>query len=788
MSATTSARRITISVAVATLILTGACSSSDGSGTADDAAATGRTQPVAPRCTEEATPQLPRQGTPEHLLVADATALTPEDRLVLMTLQGNVNRNEPRIYVLNGTGTESGEQDGQGLWLDDYERRYGITSEPAPPLPELVETFADELDGVVVVDPDLADSTNLATTLAGLRNALAVHPQHLDDPVIADLPVIEDLRGRWSDADQMYDWMIEELWEETPQQAVAVLHPDTLDGWLGPQGGDMRDYLVANRILVVWGAPAGAEKARLERMMEALPDDLPVLGYPSADGAEELAGQTLLSERNKWLVPTHNTRNLSVHSGVPADVERLRELAAAAEPAPALTDDEIASKLIVTAAFSDYDNLRLPVDRGRLRWEEESRGQVPASWGMPGTALELAPGVVEHYYETRSPNDSFVLATSLGYITPALYPNLDAIAAETTRHMCELGLDAMWPLDHNGGLATFSDDYRASLVPFTEGFDMRGIFLNYYENGVGCAGVTGPSRVPFCYTASNWNGGDGEITRSIEQALAERQEGEPAFLFLGLNGWDVGPDRLVAELGALSPEDRAQVRWVTQAQFFDGMRHAFRDRPADEPLVADATEDESGSCDEAAYHHCVPCPADEAVEVAVPRTIVADPLAGTVEQPAAMASLLGGLLPPGSIPPLLIELRPDADADLTALGGFGVTYEPPVTQDPAAPTFEAAVDWSCNPYIDLTVERVQTATNGFDIVLEDVQLTGRLDADGNLVEGTIGGVLDPTPLAEQLGVDPCEMLAGLCGEDGGVELKITGLSGTAQSLPLTPVP
>lgn len=762
------------------LVLVGmpSCSSNNKNNKNND----GRTETVTDRCSEPPTQFLPQQGTPDHLLVVDTTQLDTGDGLLLLTLQGNVNRTKPRIYAINGP------TDGQALWLDDYETMYGITHETAPPLMDLVAQFSEELAGVIIIDPDFYDSINLATTLAGIHGALVVFPKHLDQLTIAALPVIEDLRGKWDDAEAMYDWMMKELWPQTNQKTIAALRPKTMDGWLGDGGADLRDYLVANRIFTFYRSPVGDEKEMLASIMDAIPDNLPVLGYLSIDGAEEIAAQKILNERSKWLIPTDNTQNLSVHSGVPANIESLRDLAPNPAPEPALGLEEIESHLVLTAALSDYDNYQVPLHVGRHFWDQSTRGTLPLTWGIPGTALTLAPGMVEYFYSTRTPNDDFMLPTALGYFTPSLYEDLDWIAAETTKAMCELGLDVMYPLDSINGMAEFGDAYRKSLIPFTDEFDMQGFFLNYFANGEGC-GITGPNRVPYCYTSTSYSDGEGAITKRIEEALASREEGKPSFLFLGLNGWHYHPDRVLAEYKALSVEDSAKIKWVTQEQFFKAIRLAYQDAEPDTP-VDDDDEPGIGPCPPPPMV-CTPCEQGDEIELTLPKTsVILDPLAGNFELPEGLGALLQMLLPSGSIPPLLFGYQEMTGDEIAVLGAFAVDANPPITQDMNVPTLgiPKPAEWSCNPYVGLELDYLKIEIEGFAIEIQNLQITGKLDADANITEGTLGGIIDPAPLAEALEFNPCDMGETICNDDGFIEVLITGLVGEGIDTPVVEVP
>lgn len=133
----------------------------------------------------------PRLGAPRRLQVASLAGKDWHERVLLTSLQGLVNRTEPRIYLVNDGCDER--------WLDYYGVRFGVRHEKmADPL-ALVEMFGDQVDGYVVYDDGMLHTVNVAATLGGIRNAVPVAPQL--EPLLQErgLRKIEDLRGRWED-------------------------------------------------------------------------------------------------------------------------------------------------------------------------------------------------------------------------------------------------------------------------------------------------------------------------------------------------------------------------------------------------------------------------------------------------------------------------------------------------------------------------------------------------------------------------------------------------------------
>ncbi|WP_241158259.1 GxGYxYP domain-containing protein [Cohnella candidum] len=163
--------------------------------------------------------ELPSFKKAKQLEVADIYDAPGDIKLMLATLQGIVNRKEPRIYLIEHI------EEGKYKWLEDLDVPYTVHDNYW----DLVKLFKNEVKGVVVYDPNVPDSINVATTLAGVNDAIAVGPelaQQLADAPY-NLPVVEDLRGRFKDRLDAYTWQYEHLWSQTTHRMLIGLSPDT---------------------------------------------------------------------------------------------------------------------------------------------------------------------------------------------------------------------------------------------------------------------------------------------------------------------------------------------------------------------------------------------------------------------------------------------------------------------------------------------------------------------------------------------------------------------------------
>src|ERR671935_2056532 len=180
---------------------------------------------------------LPRFATPMRLDVLDLSGTSEPDGLLAITAQGVVNRNRPRIWLLR-----DGDE-GKRTWLDTVD----LPSNAVTGAEALVARHRGEIRGAVLADAAVPATRNVATTLAGLENAVVA------EPAVAErlgLPVLADLRDRFADDRAAYRWAADQLWPRTTHRMLVGLAPDNV--------GSLRDYAVANQAFVIWANPGDA--------------------------------------------------------------------------------------------------------------------------------------------------------------------------------------------------------------------------------------------------------------------------------------------------------------------------------------------------------------------------------------------------------------------------------------------------------------------------------------------------------------------------------------------------
>ncbi|MFC4810450.1 GxGYxYP domain-containing protein [Paenibacillus sp. GCM10023250] len=162
---------------------------------------------------------LPSFAKVKQLEVADIYDLPGDAKIMLTTLEGIVNRKEPRLYVLES------KEEGKFTWLNDLDVPYKVRDNYW----DIVKTFKNEIKGVIVYDPNVPDSINVATTLAGLKDAVVASPELAEKLAAAPygLKVLDDLRGKFKDRLDAYTWQYDNLWSQTTHRMLVGLSPDT---------------------------------------------------------------------------------------------------------------------------------------------------------------------------------------------------------------------------------------------------------------------------------------------------------------------------------------------------------------------------------------------------------------------------------------------------------------------------------------------------------------------------------------------------------------------------------
>lgn len=162
---------------------------------------------------------LPTFANVKKLDVADVYDAPGDIKLLLATLQGIVNRAEPRIYLLEN------QEEGKMTWLNDLQVPYEVHNDYW----DIIKKYKNEVKGIIIYDSKVPDSINIATTLAGQKDAVVASPELATQLKASpyNLEVLDDLNGKFKDRMDAYTWQYENLWKNSTHRMLVGLNPIT---------------------------------------------------------------------------------------------------------------------------------------------------------------------------------------------------------------------------------------------------------------------------------------------------------------------------------------------------------------------------------------------------------------------------------------------------------------------------------------------------------------------------------------------------------------------------------
>lgn len=502
----------------------------------------------------------PKSPAPARRLCAfragDLTSFSADLRLTLATLQGLVNRAQPRLYLVHDRYDE--------LWLDWLRERGDVDHVEWLEIGQVFERFLPAATQMFITDPAVPGSVNVATMLAAIRNGIVVTPRTADQfPLpagsIPDSSTLGmDLRGfGWKKDLDAYRWAFDNLSDRLSRQAIAVL---------APQESALRDYLVEFRIPILWISGMGEEFDFAHEVLRRWPPNIPCLGWMTSGdkegGIPETPGVRLASACAKYTACTAfdayspTVGNLSVHSGTTA---RLRQ---PVPPRIPLARD----KVYIAFVRSDGDGWNFHRHYYRKLFDDPRHGVIPIGWQLAPTAVDGQPDILDYYYRNARPGDCFLNAlTGMGYIHEddyaAAYPPEER--ERIWREYVALSASYRTRLDTTL-LATYSEMRPERLESWARSEAVTAIFANYgrsrittMENLVTSIGHVPVFRAmnrppgPFTFTPAARRDAEAFMVTEVRRWTPRQR---PAFVYAFLANWFTTMDMGENLMRGLGPE------------------------------------------------------------------------------------------------------------------------------------------------------------------------------------------------------------------------------------------
>lgn len=435
----------------------------------------------------------------------DVTRVSAAERDLFTSLEGIVNRAQPRIACVY-----EGPHEGKVTWLELHHLAYQMVSGY-----DIVAKYTSRVSGLVVTDPGVPDTLNLATTLAGLNDELICAPELLT--MLTNAPynfqIKDDLRGRFADKFQVYEFLRTNCWPRCTHRVLAGLGS-------GVHGG-LRDYLIAVKSAVVWFNPASpAEAAALTPFFSDLkPVHSVYLGW----WPDEAAGLKYAGFLGIPVLASDFFDNGSLFSGVVKPVA-----APAIPPAPPLEN-----KIYVAMILSDGDNVQYMQHHMKRAWESPARGSVPIGWTVSPLAVDLDPAMLNFYYQTATTNDCLVSGPSgAGYARLNFWggDHLAAFTKSTEIYLERSGIKiiTVWNKVTEGVANSFASNCPA-LLGLTD------------QEGGGYTAVHGNLPTIGFTARTSYSGSVQGIQDAIAGAAKKWDGTAPVFIAVQADSWHIGP-------------------------------------------------------------------------------------------------------------------------------------------------------------------------------------------------------------------------------------------------------
>ena len=364
-----------------------------------------------------------------------------EKQAFLISLEGNVNRKNARLYFIYPEGWSFTYTP---YVFDYYRDEKCYTFHRLSTVEQALQTFKESVRGYVVWDPDVRTSLIVAFTIAGLEDAVVVDESLIPLMIENGLEQMEDLRGRftgWSDA-RIYQWAYDRYWERCSRDFII---------WLGGEHGEIMkpgvaDWGLMNRVFFndLSTKPDDKEEYDLaNRILGQMNPMSMVMGWHSYKKDLERDHVSLVSSYGLRVEGLHTLPNLSFSHHVPATPGFMYRNQHNIDPGKTYTPQD---KIYISCIQTD--------GLGIGAWHEPGRGEIPYAWEVIMNYSWLAPAMMEYFYTMATPNDYFIGALSgPGYIYPKAVPKdkLSGLIAKAREMMDLLDLRVFEIMDYSEG-------------------------------------------------------------------------------------------------------------------------------------------------------------------------------------------------------------------------------------------------------------------------------------------------------------------------------------------------
>lgn len=356
------------------------------------------------------------------------------DLFMIESLQGNVNRISPLIWVLK---TPLIEYDGPGrmvdrsFWLNTIDGTEKVKfNDPFI----MVRDFIDKIDGCIIYEntlfgnyksgakyPQPVDNIvarlNATAMLCSKYNAIALtEEQHkiLIDKYGVELPILANtITDDFSNWQSTYNYMYKNYSQDFSTEMMANNSHYCLETF---------DFFIKNKMFIInlRGNPTTLDQKLTDDIFNRCPSPSPVFGVWNVTGLEpgEQTLQRYLNPRGKYCIVTLGAFNMSFTSGLPKYVPEKSETKRNLKYDP--------DKKYICFVETDGDNFEFLQQAFPIRFEALGRKDYPIGWEIASTMCELDPVAAKWFFNNIGYNCYINATAGAGYnkeMLPEEYQN-----------------------------------------------------------------------------------------------------------------------------------------------------------------------------------------------------------------------------------------------------------------------------------------------------------------------------------------------------------------------------
>jgi hypothetical protein len=382
-----------------------------------------------------------------RLVVADLQGGTADQTLAATTLEGayNAQQRPDRLYI------EQRPDDSTWLATGALGKKASQTTlasagkGPGAVLDALLTRYGHLIAGAIVTNASDPDTINLATTMAGIDDAMVATPAQVPMLQADGIPVLYSFANQsFASPTAAYQWEVDNLLPLTNFQDLVLLSP--------ADAGGVRDWAVATDSFVFYLTSTDSSEAPLmQQIITSRPPNTPILGYIANEGPDV----AFLSSLGHFLNASDFFDNGSDWAAVssPRALSQPSPGAVAAEP----------DTVYVSFEESEGDNAQYTQERMFDLWHDPDFGTVPEGWGLPPGMIDYAPSMIKWFYQNRPGNSELIAGPSgVGYATAETGADLTQFAQLSGAFMRR---DDMSTVDYWGSPSALAPYASASGIP-----------------------------------------------------------------------------------------------------------------------------------------------------------------------------------------------------------------------------------------------------------------------------------------------------------------------------------